>query len=122
MCYNRKNLSDWRNMNLKLTELRMQNGYETMGQFARRLHMSESTYANYESGRRKVSLQLACVLADALHCSLDELAGRATKDESSDLMRLYASMSDEGKDALLAAAIGIARAFPESAHQKRRLP
>lgn len=109
-------------MKLKLTELRIQSGYETMGQFARHLHMSESTYANYESGRRRVSLKLACLFADALHCSLDELAGRTVKNESSDLMRLYMSMSDEGKDALLAAAIGIARAFPESEHQSRRLP
>lgn len=109
-------------MRLRLAELRAAAGYDTMRQFANHLHMSESTYANYESGRRKISLELGCFFADALHCTLDELAGRTPAEDSPDLMRLYSSMTDEGKDALLAAALGMARVFPESEFQRRRLP
>ena len=42
--------------------------------------MPVATYTDYEQGRRSFTLEKAWEFADALGCSLDELAGRSWED------------------------------------------
>lgn len=48
----------------------------TQGQIAKILHMHRTTYVRYESGEREIPLNIAILIADYYHVSLDYLAGR----------------------------------------------
>lgn len=63
-------------MKLKLQEIRKRAGFSSADSFADYMNMSRSTYKNYEQGTRKLTLERAWDFADALNCTLDELAGR----------------------------------------------
>ncbi|WP_418389769.1 helix-turn-helix transcriptional regulator [Adlercreutzia sp.] len=111
--------SDMRNnpkgakMELKLMQLRKAAGYKNRDDFAAVLGVNPRTYKTWETGARNMSFPQACMVADALHCSLDELAGRVEfvgsfSDQRQAVMNEdYAHLSDAGKDAAAGAVRGI---------------
>lgn len=48
---------------------------------AKKLNISQRTYSHYESGSRKIPLDILVALADFYKCSVDYLLGRTTKKE-----------------------------------------
>ena len=63
-------------MNLQLMRLRKEAGYKSRDSFAAALGINPLTYKGWETGRTRLKLEDACDIADFLHCTLDELAGR----------------------------------------------
>ena len=51
----------------------------TQQQLAGILHISQRAYSNYESGTRKIPLDILSALADYYDCSIDYLLGRTKK-------------------------------------------
>ena len=100
-------------MNLQLERLRKQAGYKSRKQFADALGTNERQIKAWECLERKLRLEDACDIADLLHCTLDELAGRDLKPvEFSDprqqsLNHSYSLLDDKSKSDL----VGIASTF-----------
>lgn len=92
-------------MELKLMQLRKAAGYKSRDAFAAVIGVKPLTYKTWETGERNMNFAQACMVADALGCSLDELAGRPQYAGSySDRRQAvlnddYAHLSDAGKDA-----------------------
>lgn len=63
-------------MNLQLMRLRKAAGYANRDDFADALGVNHATFKAWETGRTRLKLEDACDIADLLHCTLDELAGR----------------------------------------------
>ena len=63
-------------MKTNLQAMRKRAGFNSAKDFAIFLDMNVATYTDYEQGRRGFTLDRAWEFADALHCTLDELAGR----------------------------------------------
>lgn len=63
-------------MDLQLKRLRKEAGYKSRSAFAEKLGINERNIKAWELGETRLSLAQACDIADLLHCSLDELAGR----------------------------------------------
>ena len=63
-------------MKLQLMRLRKEAGYKSRDEFASALGVNPLTYKGWETGRTRLKLDDACDIADLLHCTLDELAGR----------------------------------------------
>lgn len=63
-------------MNLQLMRLRKEAGYRSRKQIADALGISERKYKSWETEETRLTLDDACDIADFLHCTLDELAGR----------------------------------------------
>lgn len=63
-------------MKLQLMRLRKEAGYKSRKAIADELGISERKYKSWETGEVKLALADACDIADLLHCTLDELAGR----------------------------------------------
>lgn len=63
-------------MDLQLMRLRKKAGYKNRDDFAAALGVNPLTYKGWETGRTRLRLDDACDIADLLHCTLDELAGR----------------------------------------------
>lgn len=65
-------------MNLQLMKLRKEAGFKSRKVLADALgdDYSERRIKSWEDGARMLSLKQACDIADLLHCTLDELAGR----------------------------------------------
>ena len=65
-------------MNIQLKRLRKEAGYKNRRQFSDALGdgYTERQVTSWETGERMLSLEQACDIADLLHCTLDELAGR----------------------------------------------
>ena len=63
-------------MNLQLMRLRKAAGYANRDDFADALGVNHATFKAWETGRTRLKLEDACDIADQLHCTLDELAGR----------------------------------------------
>ena len=53
----------------------------TQTELAHRLNISQRTYSHYESGSRKIPLDILIELADYYNCSVDYLLGRTNKKE-----------------------------------------
>lgn len=93
-------------MNLQLMRLRKEAGYKNRDDFAVALGMNPTTYKGWETGRTRLKLEDACNIADFLHCTLDELAGRDySPPEYSDprqqsLNTCYAQLNDKSKGEL----------------------
>lgn len=108
-------------MQLKLQQLRKAAGYKSRNDFADVLGVNPRTYKTWETGERKMSFEQACLIADALHCSLDELAGRTeyigtySDDRQIEINRDFAVLDDPSKDAAAAAVRGMAAACARSA-------
>lgn len=63
-------------MNLQLMRLRKEAGYKSRKVIADALGISERKYKSWETEEVRLTLDDACDIADLLHCTLDELAGR----------------------------------------------
>ena len=63
-------------MNLQLERIRKKAGYRSRKSFADAFGSNERQIKAWECGERKLRLEDACDIADFLHCTLDELAGR----------------------------------------------
>ena len=63
-------------MDLQLMKLRKLAGYKNRDAFAEKIGVNKYTYRSWESGAAMMSLEQACMVADVLECTLDELAGR----------------------------------------------
>ena len=100
-------------MNLQLKRLRREAGYKSRASFAAKLGTNERNIKAWELGETRLSLEQACDIADLLHCTLDELAGRDFKPvEFSDprqqsLNHSYSLLDDKSKSDL----VGIASTF-----------
>lgn len=100
-----------------LKEYRLKNGL-TQEQVADYLGIPKKTYQNYEREVRDADSDVLCALADCYGITLDQLVGRDGGDSDlaaniKQLESLYVSMSDDGRDALMIVASGLAERFPE---------
>ena len=100
-------------MDLQLMRLRKKAGYKNRDDFAAALGVNPLTYKGWETGRTRLKLDDACDIADLLHCTLDELAGRdfqpaAYSDPRQQALNHSYSMLDEKSKGDLA---GIASTF-----------
>ena len=59
-----------------LKTLRKQNGFKSAESIARHIGIEPPRYREYEAGRVIPSYEIAWKLADAFHCSMDDLGGR----------------------------------------------
>lgn len=53
----------------------------TQAQVGAAIHISQRTYAYYESGQRMIPPSVLCALADLYHVSVDYLLGRTDRRE-----------------------------------------
>lgn len=67
-----------------LQEFRKRAGFKSARDFAEFMGISVGTYTNYEQGKANMSLLQAWEFADALNCTLDELAGRKVESLTDD--------------------------------------
>lgn len=95
-------------MKTRLQELRKK--VKSAREFAEHIGMNPHTYTEYEQGRMNFTLERAWEFADALGCSLDELAGRkapindTTGHRTSYLASLYERCEDGRRDTLIKTA------------------
>ena len=99
-----------------LKEYRLKNGL-TQEQVADYLGIPKKTYQNYEREVRDADSDVMCALADCYGITLDQLVGRdgGGSDLAANIKQLeslYVSMSDDGRDALMIVASGLAERFP----------
>lgn len=103
-------------MKTRISEIRNANGMSRK-ELASAVGVSYSVLAKWETGQNEIALGQATVIAHVLGCTLTELVGDDSPQRDRRLDKLagfYRSMSEEGKNALLASAWGLARTFPES--------
>ena len=111
-------------MEIQLKRLRKEAGYKNRRDFATALggNFTERRITSWENGERMMSLEQACVIADFLGCSLDELAGRrieATEAPAPDpahrgLVESYDSLSEEGREVADSVMAGLRVTHPKS--------
>lgn len=100
-------------MKTQLQRIRKARGFKSAKAFADHIGMSKNTYTNYEQGTRSLTLDIAWKFADALECTLDELAGRdfVAKDyqdsRQAALNEDYSQLSESMKDAAASAIRGM---------------
>lgn len=113
-------------MEIQLKRLRKEAGYKSRREFADALggSFNERRITSWENGERMMSLEQACVLADFLHCSLDELAGRrfvpaaAPPDEGHrEIVSAYDSLSEEGREVAVNVVSGLSARYPQGRDQ-----
>ena len=100
-------------MKLQMKQIRVRRG---MGQkeVADLVDMTVRRYGSYERGERAISLDDAARIADALQCSLDELAdrhdyiGRFSDTRQVELNQIYQYLDEPNKGAAVGAVRGIA--------------
>lgn len=111
-------------MEIQLKRLRKEAGYKNRRDFATALggNFTERRITSWENGERMMSLEQACVIADFLGCSLDELAGRRFRRLEADpdpahrgLVESYDSLSEEGREVADSVMAGL-----RVTHPKRR--
>lgn len=80
-------------------------GWRSAREFAESIGMSVGTYTDYEQGRGSISLEKACLIADALHCTLDDLVDRpresAVPRDEVDLLSAYRRLGARDRDELV---------------------
>ena len=111
-------------MEIQLKRLRKEAGYKNRRDFATALggNFTERRIMSWENGERMMSLEQACVIADFLGCSLDELAGRrfetteaiAPDPAHRDLVESYDSLSEEGREVADSVMAGLRVTHPKS--------
>lgn len=94
-------------MKTNLQSIRKRAGFRSAKAFAEHMGIPVPTYTDYEQGRRAFDLTRAIEFADALGCSLDELAGRDwpatpldsfTDPRQRAVNRAFESMNDMGRE------------------------
>lgn len=96
-------------MKTNLQKMRKRAGYKSAKAFADAMGISKDTYTGYEQGRISFTVEKAWEFADALGCSLDELAGRSWRDPKEK------EKPDPGD--LITAMDGIARYLHDSGYE-----
>lgn len=100
---------DYANFSTILQNLRKERGF-TQKELAEQLGMPQQTYQGYESGTRKVTLQLLKQLADYFNVSIDYLSGRnqnnqVKKDDFNEtnikLLYYFNSLNEAGKNKVI---------------------
>lgn len=113
-------------MKTQLQRIRKERGFKSAKAFAEHIGISPRTYTNYEQGITSLTLDMAWEFADALECTIDELAGRpwpsnAYSDQRQQMMNDdYQHLTDSGKDAAAGAVRGI-RASESARDESPRL-
>ena len=111
-------------MQIRLRELREGRNL-TVAQMIQRLGIQDSRYRKWESNSAQIPLEYACMCADILKCSLDELAGRQMPDQpqidtdEQYVIDCYRSTDARGKAAIMRTAEGEAGVEGESEVSKR---
>ena len=98
-------------MELQLAKYRKRAGYKSRDDFAAALGVNKYTYRSWESGAAMMSLEQAYNCAVALHCTIDEIAGRESPALSADesaLLSDYRALTPRGKGAVRATASAMA--------------
>lgn len=95
-----------------LQRLRKEAGFKSAKAFAEHIGISAARYTEYEQGRRCFNYDQAWEFADALGCTMDELAGRNFKESEVDPRKekvgnYFDMLTDKSKNDLL----GIASSF-----------
>lgn len=97
---------------LRLRELRERRGY-SVKDMCRILGVDDSRYRKWESGTNGLPLDYSLACCDALHCTLDDLAGRSSvveynagklSDDEQVLVDLYRKCSQKGRELLIQVA------------------
>lgn len=107
-------------MKLQLMQLRKQAGFKSRDDIAEALGVNPATYTAWETGKRKMSFERACMIADFLHVTLDELAGRTdyicqyADRRQQELNNDFATLDEASKDAAAAAVKGMAIACAQA--------
>ena len=110
-------------MDLKLKELRKQAGYRNRDDFAEEIGVNKFTYRSWETGAALMNLEQAFMCAEALGCTIDEIAGidppevRYRDRRQQELNDCWAAMGDERRERLL----GTARDYA-AAESRERVP
>ena len=110
-------------MQIRLRELREGRGLK-VSQMIERLGVQDSRYRKWESNSAQIPLEYACMCADILKCSLDELAGRrvpsrpSMSEDERRMLDVYRSASDHGRALIDAVIDGEARHMDESAFKE----
>lgn len=100
-------------MKTQLQRIRKQRGFSSAKAFAEHIGMRPRTYTNYEQGVTSLTLEKAWEFADALQCTIDDLAGRDwPRQQYTDTRQAmmnddYAHLSEAGKDAAAGSVRGI---------------
>ncbi len=108
--------------NLQLKKLRKKAGYKSQSEMAEALKIPERRYASWERQEVGLNLEQACMVADVLDCTLDELAGREapigwTDVFQAELNRCYEACTDDRKASILQMARDGALASGEDAQR-----
>lgn len=69
-------MTDKKSIGKSLQTMRKAVGFKTAKSFAEHMGYNVGTYTNWEQGKQIFSFGQAWDMADALHCTLDELGGR----------------------------------------------
>lgn len=98
--------------NLQLKKLRKRAGYKSQAEMAKALDIPERRYASWERQEVGLNLEQACMVADVLECTLDELAGREppadwTEERQRRMNEAYLAMTDVGRDSAAASVTAI---------------
>lgn len=103
----------------QLQKVRKKAGFKSAKAFAEHMGLNPNTYTDYEQGRIDFTLEKAWEFADALNCTLDELAGRESPPARIDdplkrqVVDAYDSMTQAGRESLAGVAKGLAT-LPEN--------
>jgi len=114
-------------MKTNLKALRKAAGWSNANDFAKSIGIPAKTYRNYEQGIRKMGLDVACDICNALGCEISELVAPpiyygvvaledaelledaemlegddSLSDDEQELIDLYRSLPPKGKHAVLA--------------------
>lgn len=96
-------------LELQLKKLRKLAGYRTQSDMAKALGIPSRRYESWEREEAMMSLEQACMVADVLECTLDELAGREVSGELSnpyerELLGCYRESTEQRKASILQTA------------------
>lgn len=104
-------------MNLQIKQMRKRSGLNQKD-VAAAIGVPVRTYGSWERGERNINLEDACLIADVLRCTLDELAGREvpppkvfTDKRQERMNHCYSMLNDESKEQLA----GLASTFTADA-------
>ena len=92
-----------------LQAMRRRAGFKSAKAFAEHIGMPTATYTKYEQGNTKLTLLQAWEFADALDCTIDEIAGReppeaSLTDDEWDVVDGYRTADESQKRRMLVAA------------------
>lgn len=106
-----------------LQAMRKRAGFKSAREFAEHIGVNVGSYTNYEQGKVALSLLKAWEFADALDCTLDELAGRRSPNQQQPqispnehrLIDVYRATDERGRNNIDNAVEFEARQMDESA-------